>query len=172
MRLFITIAILLTTATSVRSGNYQLVRTPATISITMDGVTETTSRPAIIKRLHDYITDNADCEQPLLLAELLAATEHPRVMAAIYHAEGSYNGEEVGTSGELGPFQLMSNYRPDGYDRYDLKQNVDLAELVLAEKIEENGGKLSAGVRAYNGSRANPKAGAYRDRVLREAKRI
>jgi hypothetical protein len=65
----------------------------------------------------------------------------------------------------------MSEHIPANYNPRDFPQNVKLAADLLAEKIRENG-SLREGVRAYNGSKHNPKAQAYREKVFREAAKV
>lgn len=165
---------LLVAAHPVASADYaEIARQPDAVIVLAGDEVKAIPQPKIVGRLAYWLAKNTDCPDPLVMAELLAATRYPKELAAIYKAEGNPDGTKLGPCGELGPFQFMPDEElPADYDPLDLAQNVRWAEWKLAEKIQENHGNIAEGVRAWNGSDWNPKAQAYKRRVVRYRDRI
>lgn len=164
---------LLVAAHPVASADYAKVASQPDATLMLFGYeVQPVQQPEIVGRLAYWLAKNTECKDPALLAELLAATKYPKELAGIYKAEDNPDGTKIGPCGELGPFQFMPDEPlPDNYNPLDLEQNVKWAERKLEDKIREEG-SVREGVRAYNGSSWNPKARAYRDRVLQAARGI
>lgn len=163
--------LLLVCVTPVGSADFLTVHMPEHIIENRNGAITFIRQPVAIKKLYRWLRDNTEARDPLLLAELLAATKYPFELAGIYKVEGCPHGDLVGADGELGPFQILPDNLPADFDPFDLPANVKRAEELLTEYQKDTGSRREA-VRAYNGSSWNPKARAYRDKVLRYAKEV
>lgn len=102
------------------------------------------------------------------LAELLAACEHPRVLAAIAAKESNFRLNARGASGEVGAFQI----RPElhGHPGYTWGSQTKSAERLLKELTSDARGRLEPAVKSYNG--AGPKAVRYAKHVMLMARSI
>lgn len=158
-------------ATTVSSADFIVVHTPEHVIENRNGAITFSRQPAIIKKLYRWLRDNTEARDPLLLAELLAATKYPCELAGIYKVESCPHGDLVGADGELGPFQILPENLPEDFDPFNLPANVKRAEELLSDYQKDTGSRREA-VRAYNGSSWNPKARAYRDKVLRYAREV
>lgn len=165
------VALLLLTASSVSSADFTTIHTVDFILENRNGQVVYFKQPAIIKKLYRWLKENTEARDPLLLAELLAATDYPCELAGIYKIEGCPHGDKVGRDGELGPFQILPENLPADFDPFNLPENVKRAEELLSEYRQDTGSVREA-VRAYNGSSWNPKARAYRDRVMMYAREV
>lgn len=154
------------------TSDYGYTQLPDKIVVNRGGEIDYLPQRKIVTRLFKFISKYTDCHQPMLLAELLAETDHPKELAGIYVAEGSHNGDKTGPCGEVGPFQFMPNYVPEEYDPTDWRLNVDIANDILNEKIGDGKGHTPLGVQLYNGGKGNPKAIAYRNKVMKYVREI
>lgn len=102
------------------------------------------------------------------LAELLAACEHPRVMAAIAAKESNFNIAARGTHGEVGAFQVIP--RLHGHPGHTWRSQSKKTDDILRDLVSKSGGRLTVALRRYNG--AGPAASRYADHVMAMARSI
>lgn len=165
------IVFLLLSGTTVSSADFIAIHMPEHLIENRGGNVSIIPQLSIVPKLYRWLRDNTEARDPLLLAELLAATRYPCELAGIYKVESCPHGDKVGKDGELGPFQILPVNLPAEFDPFDLPANVKRAEELLSEYQHDTGSKREA-VRAYNGSAWNPRARAYRDKVLKYAKEV
>lgn len=149
---------------------YQRITTPTHIYEYVEGEKpKVATQPLMITRLFRYISATSYAPHPLKTAEAIVHnSDRPLDIAAMAKVETGFDSTKVGADGELGMLQLMEYWRPEGYNRFDLAQNVQLADNVLDIKTREAKGNPTMGIQRYNG--AGPKAREYRKKVL-EVKR-
>lgn len=127
------------------------------------------SRSGLSKRIERFsIAHGADPKIAPELAELLAACEHPRVLAAVAAKESRFNPNAVGKSGEIGAWQVIPKHW--GHPGRSLRSQAKKSEAILKELVDASGGKLEVAVRKYNGS--GPKAVRYASHVMSMARSI
>jgi hypothetical protein len=112
-------------------------------------------------KLERYIGDK-------YLAEEIAKTKYPYIIAAIGKVESSYAPQIKGDSGKSwGMYQIQPrhwSWRGDG-----IKEQTQLCEYILHQLMAKNR-SVEVAVSRYNGS--GPRARAYAKRVLQIAKEI
>lgn len=145
------------------SGVYSRHVTPESVVENRAGVTVSVERSSLSKRIERFaVKHGADPGIAPELAELLAACEHPRVLAAIAAKESNFRLHAKGKAGEVGAFQIRPEYH--GHPGSTWGSQSKAAERLLKELVEASGGKLSSAVRKYNG--AGPKAVRYASHVM------
>ena len=99
------------------------------------------------------------------LAELLAACEHPRVLAAIAAKESNFNLRAGGKSGEVGAFQRLP--RVWGHPGRTRGSRSKASARILQKLVSKADGKLLPAVRRYTGS--GPMAVRYAHHIMKLA---
>ena len=110
-------------------------------------------------KLEKYIGDK-------YIAECIAKSKYPYLMAAIGKVESDYRPQIVGDNGAShGLFQIQPKYW-----KYDdrVEHQVDSCGRILKQLITKHG--LASGVARYNGS--GPRARSYSKRVIELAREI
>lgn len=126
-----------------------------------------TPRSGLSKRIENFIRKYRK-NDAAVWAEVIAACEHPRVLAAIAARESQFDERAIGRLGEIGAYQQ----RPEihGHPGVSILEQTQSAEKLLSELVAESHGKLYQAVRAYNG--AGPRAEQYAASVLAVARSI
>jgi len=151
------------------SGVYSKHVTSESIIENRAGVISSVKRSSLSRRIETFaVKHGADPKIAPELAELLAACEHPRVLAAVAAKESNFRLDAKGKAGEVGAFQQIP--RLHGHPGHTWGSQTKAAERLLKELVESSGGKLSAAVRKYNGS--GPKAVRYASSVMAMAHSI
>lgn len=151
------------------SGEYSRHVSPETIVENRGGQVLLQPRSGLSKRIEAFaIKHGADPRIAPELAELLAACDHPRVLAAIAAKESNFNLRARGRSGEVGAYQIIP--RDWGHPGYTWHSQTKAAERILNELTESTAGKLLPAVSRYNGS--GPRAAAYGKHVMAMAMSI
>lgn len=126
-------------------------------------------RSDLSKRIERFaVKHGADPVVAPELAELLAACEFPRVLAAMAAKESNFNPNAVGNAGEIGAWQVRTEYW--GHPGRTLGSQAKKSESILQNLVAESNGKLESAVRRYNG--AGPKAVRYAAHVMSMARSI
>lgn len=106
-----------------------------------------------VAKLKRFLETHTKEKDPYKMAYILVKnSKRPEIMAAIGYVESEFKDGAVGTSGERGKWQLMSFWRPKGYNQFDDKQNLSLAEKVFDDAFVSSGGNQEGAIRRYNGS--------------------
>ena len=151
------------------SGVYTKHVTPESIIENRAGVISSVKRSSLSRRIETFaVKHGADPKIAPELAELLAACEHPRVLAAVAAKESRFNPNAVGKSGEIGAWQVIPKHW--GHPGRSLRSQAKKSEAILKELVDASGGKLEVAVRKYNGS--GPKAVRYASHVMSMARSI
>lgn len=125
-------------------------------------------QPPLVKAISKYLSQRTSVANPFTLAQIIADNaKRPLLMTVIGDKETGMRCDKVGSRGELGPWQLMDNWRPADYSCYDWHQNLQLAERVLDLKTKPSG-SLYEGVKRYNGG--GKAAEQYRNDVFARLK--
>lgn len=111
-------------------------------------VVEHRGNHVVIRRQPELITRIWGLAGDVALAELIAATSHPRALAAIGAVESGYDPQAVGSRGERGIYQV----RPDIWGEVpdDPVDQTRQAEEILERLVREHG-SIAEGIRRYNG---------------------
>lgn len=166
MRKTIAMFLVLTAPTVCASGEFSRSYSPDAIIENRAGATVVRPRNGMAVRIEKFAR-RMNCEVPPEMAELLAATEYPRVMAAMAYKESRFDVNARGKAGEVGMLQVIpSCWKHPGHTA---ASQVRTTEEILEELIRERG-NLSGAIKSYNGS--GPKAEAYRRDVLKLARLI
>lgn len=151
------------------SGVYSKHVTPESVIENRAGVISSVKRSSLSRRIESFaVKHGADPALAPELAELLAACEHPRVLAAMGAKESGFNPEAVGRAGEVGAWQVIPKHW--GHPGRSLSSQAKKSEEILRELVEASNGKLEQAVRKYNGS--GPKAVRYAAHVMAMARSI
>ena len=151
------------------SGVYTRHVTSESVVENRAGVTVSVERSSLSKRIERFaVKHGADPEIAPELAELLAACEHPRVLAAIAAKESNFRLNARGAAGEIGAFQI----RPElhGHPGHTWGEQSRSAERLVRSLVAKTGGRLEPAVRSYNG--AGRKAERYAKHVMVLARSI
>lgn len=145
------------------SGVYTKHVTSESIVENRAGVISSVKRSSLSRRIETFaVKHGADPKVAPELAELLAACDHPRVLAAVAAKESNFRLDAKGKSGEVGAFQIIP--RLHGHPGHTWGSQSKAAERLLRELVDASGGNLEAAVRRYNGS--GPKAVRYASHVM------
>lgn len=151
------------------SGEYTKHVLPETIVENRAGVVSSVKRSSLSRRIEKFaVAHGADPAVAPELAELLAACEHPRVLAAMGAKESGFNPKAVGKAGEVGAWQVIPKHW--GHPGRSLSSQAKHSEAILQELVAASKGRLEAAVRKYNGS--GPKAVRYAAHVMAMARSI
>lgn len=145
------------------SGEYTRHVSSESIIENRAGVTSSVKRSSLSKRIEKFaVKHGADPAVAPELAELLAACEYPRVLAAVAAKESNFRLNARGAAGEVGAFQI----RPEihGHPGKTWGSQSKAAERLLRDLVAGSGGRLEPAVRKYNGS--GPKAERYAKHVM------
>lgn len=129
---------------------------------------EDTLRVGKIKKFLELYTSEKNPEKMAIL--LVSNSKHPELMTAIGYVETQFKEGSKGSSGELGKWQLMSFWRPKGYNQFNDNQNLKIAEKIIESNLSETNGNIHKSVMRYNGS--GPKTRIYLKKVKEALKLI
>ena len=151
------------------SGVYSKHVTSESVIENRAGVISSVKRSSLSRRIEKFaVAHGADPAIAPELAELLAACEFPRVLAAMGAKESNFNPRAVGKAGEIGAWQVRAKYW--GHPGRTLSSQALKSESILRDLVAESNGKLESAVRRYNG--AGPKAVRYAAHVMSMARSI
>lgn len=154
------------------SGEYAEIHQPDCIIENRGGIVHVRQQPEIVGRLSRFISRRRDLQcvstlDHVQLAEELAATSHPKALAAIGQVESGFDPQARGKAGERGAWQV----RPELWGAVPNTVNAQLhqAEEILEQLIRTEG-TLTKAIQSYNGN--GPKARKYQSTVLKTIKEI
>lgn len=148
------------------SGEYSDIHQADAVIVNHGGNIHVRQQPEIVGRLAIYLAGKGDMDN-INLAEELAATSHPKALAAIAQVESGFNSKSRGKDGERGAWQV----RPELWGNIpgDIVGQMKQAEVILEELIRQEG-SLTKAIRRYNGS--GPQSRKYQAKVLKTIKEI
>jgi hypothetical protein len=174
-RIFLSVALLLATASTLNGAEYQAGANLARYWEVVPGerYARIAHQPDMVRRVGYFARANG-CD-PALVAEFsqhIAQTNDPKTIAAICAAESGFKPKAVGKTdrNDRGAFQINRRYHPGPpADTQPIGVQVERAERILRDLLSQHGSLFEA-VKHYNGS--TRKSSQYAKRVLQLRRQI